>query len=112
MSMILKTGQVTYNLGPLARLPHGEGRTFQIGTHSIAVFRTRNDELYATQAACPHKGGPLADGLVGDGKVVCPLHSYKFQLATGASIGNTCAALETYPITLSPDGDILLSLDA
>ena len=49
--------------GPVASIPAGEGRTFPAGTKRIAVFRTRQGALFASQADCPHRGGPLADGL-------------------------------------------------
>ncbi len=100
-----------YNLGPVYNIPQGEGRTYRVENTAIAVFRTRDGNLFATQAACPHKGGPLSDGIVGGCQVICPLHSYKFDLATGTSVGNTCDSLKTYPVTLSEAGDILLSLD-
>ncbi len=111
MSIMMTPGKVLYNLGPLTRLPLGEGRTFQIGDTAVAIFRTRGGEVFATQATCPHKNGPLADGIVGDSQVICPLHAYKFKLATGEPVGNTCAALKTYPVSFSENGDILLSID-
>ena len=101
------TGQI-HNLGPAERVPLGEGRVFEAGGESIAVFRTRAGVLYAVQASCPHRGGPLADGLVGGSVVVCPFHSFRFDLATGRPLGNDCAGLRTYPVTLSPGGDILV----
>ncbi|GAC1653325.1 MAG: hypothetical protein NVS4B3_16310 [Gemmatimonadaceae bacterium] len=76
----------------------------------IAVFRTRSGELFATQPRCPHKSGPLADGIVGGSSIVCPLHSFKFDLVTGAPVGNGCAALTTYPVTLGKTGDMLISV--
>ncbi len=100
-----------YNLGPITRLPPGEGRAFRVGNLTVAVFRTRGEELFATQSVCPHKGGPLVDGIVGDGKVICPLHANKFDLATGSPVGNACEALKTYVVSLSETGDILLHLD-
>ena len=100
-----------YNLGSVNRLPLGEGRVFQIGNTAVVIFRTRGDEVFATQSSCPHKGGPLADGLIGAGKVICPLHAYQFDLATGQPIGQRCEALKTYPVSLSETGDILLNLD-
>lgn len=93
-------------------IPEGEGRVYEIGHLAIAVFRSKSGTVYATQALCPHKQGPLVDGIVGGGKVVCPLHSYKFDLATGAPIGNECPSLVTYPVTLSERGEILLTLNA
>ncbi len=112
MSIMMTPGKVLYNLGPLTRLPLGEGRTFQIGETTVAIFRTRDNKVFATQATCPHKGGPLADGIIGEGQVICPLHAYKFKLANGEAVGNTCSALKTYPAWLSEDGDILLDFHA
>lgn len=90
-----------FDLGPLDRIPLGEGRTFKLGEREVAVFRTRAG-VFATDAECPHKTGRLADGLVGDGKVICPLHGFKFALATGEPIGNDCGALATYRASLTP----------
>ncbi len=111
MSEMMTPDKVLYNLGPLTRLPPGEGRTFRIGASAVAVFRTREGRVFATQATCPHKNGPLADGIIGSDQVVCPLHAYKFQLTDGKALGNSCEALKTYPAMLSENGDILLSID-
>ncbi len=100
----------TYNLGPASRIPPGEGRSFEIAGRAVAVFRTRDGALHATQARCPHRQGPLADGLVGGRTVVCPLHAFKFDLATGAPVGNDCVALRTFPVVLTDAGDVLLSM--
>jgi nitrite reductase (NADH) small subunit len=102
---------VYYNLGPIERIPWGEGRTFSVKDTLIAVFRLRDGNVFATQAACPHRGGPLADGLVGAGKVICPLHAYAFALATGQPIQNSCEKLQTYPVSVDENGDIQLTLD-
>src|SRR5690606_514399 len=87
-----------FRLGPLGSIPPGEGRNFQLEETRIAVFRTRAGGLFATQAECPHRGAPLADGLVGGGRVVCPFHSYAFDLATGDPVMNGCPALRTYRV--------------
>jgi nitrite reductase (NADH) small subunit len=104
-------GSVHYDLGPVDRIPPGEGQTFRVEGHEVAVFRARvTDELFATQARCPHKQGLLADGILGDGKVICPLHSYTFDLATGTPLGNTCPSLRTYRTEVTPDRRVLLWL--
>ena len=95
--------------GPIAAIPAGEGRNFQIGDTQIAVFRSRNGELFATQAECPHRRGPLADGLLGDGTLICPLHSMKFDLSTGRAENGECA-LKTYATRLSATGQILIDV--
>lgn len=102
---------IRYNLGRLEQIPVGEGRVFPIGGREIAVFRPREGGLYATQADCPHLGGPLADGLVGGGQVICPLHAYKFRLSDGKSVGNTCTGLATYRVWVNAAGRILVELD-
>lgn len=96
-------------LGPLTAIPEGEGRTFEIGGTRLAVFRDRAGAIYATQADCPHKQGPLADGLLGAGTLICPLHSIKFDLATGKSPNADCA-LKTYAAKVSASGQLLIDL--
>ena len=98
------------NLGPVERIPIGEGREFSVCGELVAVFRMRAGGLRATQAKCPHREGPLADGIIGGGRVICPLHAFNFRLETGQPIGNQCEALRTYDISLSEAGEILLSL--
>jgi nitrite reductase (NADH) small subunit len=107
----LNHNDAIYNLGSLEQIPIGEGRTFQLGRIAVAVFRARDGKVLATQALCPHKEGLLADGLIGNNRVVCPLHAYKFSLLTGQPIGNQCEALETYTVSLNETGDILLMLN-
>ena len=96
------------DLGPLALIPRGEGRVFEVADRAIAVFRTRGDKVYATEAFCPHRQGPLADGFVGGGRVVCPLHAFHFDLATGAAIGHNCRDLVTYDVIVDEAGRLLL----
>ncbi len=91
-----------YNLGPVTQIPPGEGRSFLVGDIDVAVFRTREGKLYATQARCPHRGGPLADGLTDGATVVCPLHDRIFSLASGEGIGNECS-ITIYPVIVSND---------
>jgi nitrite reductase (NADH) small subunit len=96
-------------LGPLASVPPGEGRTFDVGTCKIAVFHTRQGEVFAAQAECPHKKGPLADGLLGGSMLICPLHSWKFDLSTGKTDSGPCE-LKTYPARLSRGGQIVVDV--
>ena len=101
-------GLFRFDLGPIERIPPGEGQTFLVDGREIAVFRSREDEVWATQARCPHKGGLLADGIVGDGQVICPLHSYKFDLGSGAAVRNECASLQTYRTEITADRRVLV----
>ena len=104
----LRGGRVRFDLGSIDRIPPGEGQTFVVNGSEIAVFRSREDEVWATQARCPHKAGLLADGIVGDGQVICPLHSYKFDLGSGAAVRNECASLRTYRTEITADRRVLV----
>jgi nitrite reductase (NADH) small subunit len=84
------TSNNTHNLGSLSQIPPGEGRVFEIGGTKIALFHDRSGRVFATQPDCPHAGGPLADGLVGDGVVICPLHERIFDLASGKGKNADC----------------------
>lgn len=74
-------------------VPVGEGRTVVVGGRRVAVFRAEGG-WFALDAACPHRGGPLADGIVASRTVICPLHERRFDLATGQerSSGSYCVA--------------------
>ncbi|MGE0681701.1 MAG: Rieske (2Fe-2S) protein [Candidatus Binatia bacterium] len=103
-----KTSWRTVDLGPVDFLPLGEGRAYVVNGLMIAVFRQRDGRLFATDNSCPHRGGPLADGIIGAGKLICPLHAWKFDLETGH-----CAAenmtIHTYPVH-EVDGHIIVDL--
>ena len=71
------------HLGSIDQVPLGQGRCFVIGPEEIAVFRTRDGRLCAAENRCPHRQGPLSEGIIGADKVVCPLHGHKFSLTTG-----------------------------
>lgn len=86
----------------------GQGRCFLVGTRKIALFRLRNGEVYALDAVCPHRDGPLAEGVVGQGIVVCPFHGYKFSLANGRGLDNDFA-VTSYPAEVR-DGMLFLRL--
>ena len=94
-------------LGPVSAIPEGEGRTYEVDGRRLAVFRGRDGALFATQAECPHKNGPLADGLLGGSTLICPLHSLKFDLITGKALNGDCS-LQTYVATLSESGQVMV----
>jgi nitrite reductase (NADH) small subunit len=99
-------------VAPLSAIPVGEGRTFAIGGKQIAIFYTRSGEIFAVQAHCPHRGGPLADGLIGERTVVCPLHASKFDLASGEALGGPAGdcPIRTYPVRVDEQGRIVLTV--
>lgn len=78
----------------------GIGRTFEIAGLRVVLFRTREGMIYATEAACPHAGAPLADGILAGACVVCPFHARRFDLATGRCDDVGTDALRTYPVSV------------
>ena len=68
-------------------VPLLEGRSVTVGDRRIAIFRTESG-FHALDAVCPHRGGPLADGLVAESCVTCPLHGWRFDLRSGAAMGS------------------------
>jgi nitrite reductase (NADH) small subunit len=98
------------NLGRIEAVPVGQGRCYLIGSQEIAVFRQRDGRLFASESRCPHRQGPLAEGLVGNGRVICPLHAHQFNLESGTgSEANEC--VKTYSVQ-EINGSIVLNLEA
>jgi len=96
-------------VGRADRIPLGQGLVYKVDGREIAVFRQRDGRYFAVQNRCPHRNGPLADGIIGAGWVVCPLHSHRFDLKTGASCEQHDRCLQTYPVC-EDQGDIWLDL--
>jgi len=82
----------------LDELPVGLGRAFRVGDHSVAVFRTRTGKVFAVANECPHKGGPLADGMLAGEQVVCPMHTFRFDSKSGECDQTGVCAVATYPV--------------
>ncbi|ROH87337.1 nitrite reductase small subunit NirD [Pseudomethylobacillus aquaticus] len=68
---------------PLADIPRLGSRVINSAKGEIAVFRTEDDQVFALHNKCPHKGGPLSQGIVYGDKVACPLHNWKISLVSG-----------------------------
>lgn len=114
MSVVLEVRRPTSEVAlcRLDDLPVGLGHSFHVGVHHVAVFRTRSGDVHAVDGTCPHRGAPLADGILAAGQVVCPFHAMKFNLTTGeCDRPDTCAAVNVYP-TRVHDGWVYLTLPA
>lgn len=72
----------------VVRTPHG----------CVAVFRTADDRVFALDDRCPHKGGPLSEGIVHGTQVTCPLHNWVFDMATGQAQGADEGRVVTHPV--------------
>jgi nitrite reductase/ring-hydroxylating ferredoxin subunit len=97
-----------YTVGRVEDVPFGEGRAYVAGGTQIAVFRLRDGSLHATQAACPHAGGPLADGQTDINVLVCPLHLYAYRWSDGTST-NGANPISVYPVR-EVDGAIVVDV--
>lgn len=94
---------------PTENIPVHEGRSVTLGEHEIAIFHLENRYL-AIENKCPHRGGPLCDGIVSGTAVVCPLHGRRFDLESGMAIrASEPACVATYP-TRVENGIIFVSL--
>lgn len=85
------------DVGALAELEFKPGAPVKIGGHWIAIFRL-GDGFRAIDNLCPHASAPLCDGTVLDGKVVCYLHCWEFDLTTGACDVGPQWNVKTYPV--------------
>ncbi|EPX82561.1 nitrite reductase small subunit NirD [Salipiger mucosus] len=99
------------DIGHIDDVPLRGARLVKTSAGCIAVFRTGKDEVFAASDTCPHKGGPLSEGIVHGQKVTCPLHNMVFDLNTGAAQGADEGQIPTYPVRLD-GGRILLDGDA
>jgi nitrite reductase (NADH) small subunit len=97
-----------FPLAPSDAVPRGQGRCFSIGQTKVALFRQRDGTVFAIVPVCPHRNGPLADGLIGGGVVVCPLHGYRFRLADGTGVDNDLRVV-AYHVDIA-DGWIFVTL--
>jgi len=87
------------DLGPVTDIPLRGARSVPVaGGEEIAVFRTGDDRIYALVNRCPHKGGPLSQGIVHGDKVACPLHDWKISLATGEAAAPDSGCVPTIPV--------------
>lgn len=93
------------DIGSVDDIPLRGARMVKTAVGCIALFRTAEAEVFAASNTCPHKGGPLADGIVHGQKITCPLHNMVFDLNTGEAVGED-HRIATYPVRI--DGDRVL----
>jgi nitrite reductase (NADH) small subunit len=85
------------DISALEAIPMRGARLVKTMHGCVAVFRTGANEVYALDNACPHKKGPLADGIVHGASVTCPLHNWVISLETGTVQGEDVGQVATYP---------------
>jgi len=84
----------------LEEIPPRGARVLRIGGESIGVFRTSSDEVFALRDSCPHKAGPLSQGIVHGHCVTCPLHDWVIDLRNGEATGPDEGATRSYPVSI------------
>jgi nitrite reductase (NADH) small subunit len=94
------------DIGHIDDIPLRGARVVKTPVGCLGLFRTGEAEVFAAANACPHKGGPLSEGIVHGTKVTCPLHNWVFDLNTGEAQGED-GRIATYPVRLE-QGRILL----
>src|SRR5258708_37652622 len=95
----------------IENVPLLEGRSVQIGGRDVAIFNL-NGRFVTIDNQCPHKGGPLCDGIVSGTTVVCPLHGWRFDLDTRLAIRATLPACLTIFPTRVDDGIVMVDVRA
>ena len=103
MLVVMKDEAMVVRVCTLDELPVGLGRAFRVGDKTLAFFRTRRGGVFAVENKCPHRGGPLAEGMLAGDAVVCPLHAFKFELHTGDCDQPQTCGVATYPVQVKGD---------
>lgn len=93
----------------LTDIPRLGARVIKHPAHGdIAIFRTADDTVFAVHDQCPHKKGPLSQGIVHDHQVTCPLHSWKIELASGEAVAPDVGCAKHFEARLEA-GDVWLA---
>jgi nitrite reductase (NADH) small subunit len=109
MNAIVNDPTLWTDVGAVTDIPLRGARRVPTPTGDIAIFRTGDGAIYALKDSCPHKQGPLSQGIVHGHAVACPLHNWTIDLATGeptgADRGKGCTPVAPVKVR---DGRILL----
>ena len=97
------------DIGTIDDIPRRGARCVKTPQGKIGVFRTHDDRIYAIEDHCPHRGGPLSQGIVHGAVVTCPLHNWAISLDTGKALGADEGAVKTIPVRVE-QGRIALGL--
>ena len=85
-------------VGPVDEIPRLGARVIKGDEGNIAIFRTSSDEVFALADRCPHKGGPLSQGIVHGNSVTCPLHNWVIGFEDGEARAPDEGCTATYPV--------------
>ena len=90
------------DIGHIDDIPLRGARRIKTALGCVALFRTDTQEVFAAADRCPHKGGPLSEGIVHGQSITCPLHNWVFDLNTGQAVGEG-ATIPTYEVRIEAD---------
>lgn len=100
------------DIGHVDQVAPGSARTLPVeGGEEIAIFRTLAGNFHALVNKCPHKQGPLSQGIVHGSVVTCPLHNWNISLQTGEALGEDKGCVPVIPLKIDA-GRILIARDA
>lgn len=105
-----KQGGSWMEVGRVEDIPVLGARIVRTRKGDIAVFRNRDDEVFALDDRCPHQGGPLSQGIVFGKRVACPLHNWNIQLDDGCAVAPDEGCTRHYPLRVEA-GHISIELD-
>jgi len=97
-------------IGEITEIPLLGARCVKTPSMTIAVFRTGEHEVHAIENRCPHKGGPLSEGIVHGTSVTCPLHNWVISLETGKALGADDGEVRTIPVR-NENGRLFIALE-
>ncbi|KQS83781.1 MULTISPECIES: nitrite reductase small subunit NirD [unclassified Rhizobium] len=98
-------------IGNISDIPLRGARCVKTPQGKIAVFRTSENEVFAIEDHCPHKGGPLSQGIVHGNAVTCPLHNWVISLETGKALGADEGEVRTIRVR-NDDGALSIALES
>ena len=109
MNAVMKDNWI--EVGSMEEIPLLGSRVVRTGHGDIAVFRSGDDTVFALADRCPHKGGPLSQGIVYGHTVACPLHNWCIELATGCAVAPDQGATQRYPVKVE-EGVVYIKLSS
>jgi len=96
-------------VGRLEDIPRLGARVVRTEAGDVAVFRTAEDEVFALRDQCPHKKGPLSQGIIHGKRVTCPLHNWVIELENGQAVAPDEGCTGVYPVRIEA-GKVFLGL--
>lgn len=96
------------HIGTLNDIPRQGARVIETAFGNIAVFRTLGDEVFALRDRCPHRAGPLSQGIVHGRRVTCPLHNWVIELESGEAVAPDVGCAKTYAVKVE-SGQVYLA---